>query len=95
MELAAAIDFVRAHRQSVLTTLRRDGKPQLSNVLHAVDADAERTLFPGTRPFPIAVLTGNAGDLLMAVWHRIPTEVLTVDGDPGQAAAMLELVRIE
>lgn len=38
MELPAALDFVRAHRQSVLTTLRRDGKPQLSNVLHTVDA---------------------------------------------------------
>src|SRR4029450_11479699 len=36
-------------------------------VLHAVDADARRTLFPGTRPFPIAALTGNAGDLLLAV----------------------------
>jgi uncharacterized protein (TIGR03083 family) len=64
-------------------------------VLHAVDADVERTLFPGTRPFPIAVLTGDAGDLLLAVWHRIPMEVLTVDGDPAQAAAMLQLVTIE
>jgi uncharacterized protein (TIGR03083 family) len=64
-------------------------------VLHAIDADAERTLFPGTRPFPIAVLTGNAGDLLLAAWRRVPVEVLTVDGDPAQAAAMLNLVRIE
>jgi uncharacterized protein (TIGR03083 family) len=74
-----------------------DGPPPTAHpvVLHAVDADAERTLFPGTRPFPIAVLTGDAGDLLTAVWHRVPVEVLTVDGDPAQAAAMLELVRIE
>ena len=64
-------------------------------VLHAVDADVERTLFPGTRPFPIAVLTGNAGDLLLALWHRLGMEVLTVDGDPGQAAAMLGLVTVE
>ena len=64
-------------------------------VLHIVDADAERTLFPGSTPFPIAVLTGTAGDLLLAVWHRVPLEVLTVDGDPLQAAAMLDLVRIE
>ena len=55
-------------------------------VLHAVDADAERTLFPGTRPFPIAALTGTAGDLLLAAWRRVPLEVLTVDGDaaPGR-----------
>ncbi|WP_448628680.1 maleylpyruvate isomerase family mycothiol-dependent enzyme [Geodermatophilus sp. URMC 64] len=64
-------------------------------VLHAVDADAERTLFPGTRPFPIAALTGNAGDLLLALWHRLPMEVLTVDGDPAQAAAMIGLVTVE
>jgi uncharacterized protein (TIGR03083 family) len=64
-------------------------------VLHAVDADAERTLFPGTKPFPIAALTGNAGDLLLAVWRRVPLEVLTVDGDAAQAAAMINLVKLE
>jgi len=64
-------------------------------VFHAVDADAERTLFPGTRPFPIAALTGTAGDLLMAVWRRVPLEVLTVDGDGLQAAAMIDLVKLE
>jgi len=37
MELAEALNAARATHQSVLTTLRRDGKPQLSNVLHYVD----------------------------------------------------------
>ena len=64
-------------------------------VLHAVDADAERVLFPGSRPFPIATLTGNAGDLLLAVWRRVPLEVLTVDGDGLQAAAMIERIRLD
>ena len=64
-------------------------------VFHAVDADAERTLFPGTKPFPIAALTGTAGDLLLAVWRRVPLEVLTVDGDGLQAAAMIGLVELE
>jgi uncharacterized protein (TIGR03083 family) len=64
-------------------------------VLHALDADTERTLFPGTRPFPIAALTGTAGDLLLALWHRLPLEVLTVDGDGLQAAAMIDLVTVE
>ncbi len=64
-------------------------------VLHAVDADVVRTLFPGTRPFPIAALTGNAGDLLLALWRRVPLEVLTVDGDGLQAAAMIDLVKLE
>ncbi len=74
-----------------------DGPPASAHpvVLHAVDADVERTLFPGSRPFPIAALTGNAGDLLLAVWRRVPLEVLTVDGDGLQAAAMIDLVTLE
>lgn len=64
-------------------------------VLHAVDADAERTLFAGARPFPVATLTGTAGDLLLAVWRRVPLEVLTVDGDGLQAAAMIGLVDLD
>jgi PPOX class probable F420-dependent enzyme len=36
MELTTAFDFARANQKSVLVTLRRDGKPQLSNVLHHV-----------------------------------------------------------
>jgi uncharacterized protein (TIGR03083 family) len=73
------------------------GPPESAHpvVFHAVDADAERTLFPGSRPFPIAVLTGNAGDLLLAAWRRVPLEVLTVDGDGLQAAAMIDLVKLE
>jgi uncharacterized protein (TIGR03083 family) len=74
-----------------------DGPPEGAHpvVFHAVDADAERTLFPGTRPFPIATLTGTAGDLLLTVWRRLPVEVLTVDGDGLQAAAMIDLVGLE
>lgn len=74
-----------------------DGPPAEAHpvVLHAVDADAERTLFPGSRPFPIAALTGTAGDLLLALWRRVPLEVLTVDGDGLQAAAMIGLVELE
>jgi uncharacterized protein (TIGR03083 family) len=74
-----------------------DGPPPGAHpvVLHALDAGAERTLFPGTRPFPIAVLTGNAGDLLLALWRRVPVEVLTVHGNAPEAAAMIELVKLE
>ncbi len=39
MELADAVDFARRTRQSVLTTIRRNGRPQLSNVLHHVFDD--------------------------------------------------------
>jgi PPOX class probable F420-dependent enzyme len=39
MELSKAVDFARANRHSVLTTIRRNGRPQLSNVLHHVFDD--------------------------------------------------------
>jgi PPOX class probable F420-dependent enzyme len=39
MDLTAAVAFARTTRQSVLVTLKRDGKPQLSNVLHQVTDD--------------------------------------------------------
>lgn len=39
MELSSAVEFARTHRQSVLTTIRGNGRPQLSNVLHRVGED--------------------------------------------------------
>lgn len=37
MDLTAALTFVRTNRNGVLTTIRRDGRPQLSNIVYAVD----------------------------------------------------------
>jgi PPOX class probable F420-dependent enzyme len=39
MELSRAVDFARTTRQSVLATIRSNGRPQLSNVLHQVSHD--------------------------------------------------------
>ena len=39
MELDDALAFARTTRQSVMATTRRDGRPQLSNVLHWVADD--------------------------------------------------------
>ena len=39
MEIATAVEFARGTKSSVLVTLRRDGKPQLSNVMHHAAAD--------------------------------------------------------
>ena len=39
MELSDAIDFARTNRWSVLTTIRGNGLPQLSNVAHYVSDD--------------------------------------------------------
>ena len=39
MELAAAVDFVRQRHEGVLVTLRADGRPQLSNIVYALDGE--------------------------------------------------------
>src|SRR6266545_7203270 len=39
MELGDGVEFARSTRQSVLATIRRDTRPQLSNVLHHVFDD--------------------------------------------------------
>ena len=39
MELSDAINFARTNRRSVLTTIRGNGLPQLSNVVHYVSDD--------------------------------------------------------
>ena len=36
MELSEALNFAAARRNGVLVTLKRDGRPQLSNISHAV-----------------------------------------------------------
>lgn len=43
MDLGAAIRSVRTRREGVLVTIRRDGRPQLSNVLYGIgDGDTIR-----------------------------------------------------
>jgi PPOX class probable F420-dependent enzyme len=37
VELSTAVEFVRAHRQGVLVTLQRSGRPQISNIVYAID----------------------------------------------------------
>lgn len=39
MDVATALDFARQHKQGVLTTIKRDGRPQLSNVAYMVGDD--------------------------------------------------------
>lgn len=42
MDLSHALDFARARRNGVLATIRRDGRPQMSNILYVMDADELR-----------------------------------------------------
>jgi PPOX class probable F420-dependent enzyme len=78
MELAQAIEFDRAHRQGVLTTLRRDGRPQISNIIYAIDEG-------GT-----ARISVTAGRAKTKNLQRDPRASLYVCGDNFWAYAVLE-----
>ena len=68
MELNDALATARDNRESVLTTIRRNGRPQLSNVLHAVGDDgliristtADRAKYKNLEREPWAALHVNA-----------------------------------
>lgn len=64
MELTTALEFARTHHKSVLVTLRRNGRPQLSNVSHCLDdtglvrisITADRAKYANLRRQPWAAL---------------------------------------
>ena len=70
MELNEALDFARNHRQSVLITIRGNGRPQLSNVAHHVFDDgvirisitADRAKYANLRREPWAALHVTSKD---------------------------------
>lgn len=78
MEISRALAALRHRNQSVLTTIKRDGKPQLSNVVHTVgDDDVIRISITGTR----------------AKYHnlrRTPWAALHVDGTDFWSYAVVE-----
>ncbi len=78
MELEEALVAARATNQSVLTTIRRNGRPQLSNVVHAVGDDG-------------LVRVSTAAD--RAKYHnlrRTPWAALKVDGESFWSYAVIE-----
>jgi PPOX class probable F420-dependent enzyme len=94
MEIAAAIDAARATHQSVLTTLRRDGKPQLSNVLHYVGDDglvrvsttADRAKYKNLRREPWAALKVDGESFWSYAVIEAEAAFSEVASDPHDAA---------
>ena len=70
MDLEGALAAVGATHQSILTTLKRDGKPQLSNVVHTLGDDgliristtADRAKYANLTRTPWAALHVNGQD---------------------------------
>ena len=94
MEISAALAAARGYHQSVLTTLRRNGRPQLSNVLHAVDDEgvarvsitADRAKYANLRREPWAALKVDAGSFWSYVVLEGPVELSEVAAAPDDAA---------
>ena len=78
MELADALQVARGTHHSVLTTIRRDGKPQLSNVLHYVRDDG------------VVIVSTTAGTAKYQNLRREPWAALKVDADNVWSYAVLE-----
>ncbi|MQY29598.1 PPOX class F420-dependent oxidoreductase [Nocardia aurantia] len=83
MELDAALDFARTTPRSVLTTLRRNGRPQLSNVTHAIDdagvvrisITADRAKYHNLRREPWAALHVTSADFWQYAVLEGPVEL--------------------
>ncbi|MEV0356589.1 PPOX class F420-dependent oxidoreductase [Nocardia sp. NPDC050697] len=94
MELDRALEFARTTTRSVLTTLRRDGRPQLSNVLHVTGADgririsitADRAKYPNLRRQPWAALHVTDASFGSYAVLEADAELTAIATDPGDAA---------
>ena len=101
MELAEAIEFVRTHRKSVLVTLKRDGRPQLSNVMHALGDDgvvrvsitADRAKYRNLQREPWAALHVSREDFFAYVVLECDVELSPVASAPDDATVE-ELVAV-
>ena len=93
METNRALEAARANHQSVLTTLRRDGRPQLSNVLHGVGEDgviristtADRAKYANLRRTPWAALLVNGDSFWSYAVLEGDAELSEVAADPHDA----------
>jgi len=94
MDLDQALDAARATHQSVLTTLKHDGKPQLSNVLHVLGDDgvirvsttADRAKYRNLRRRPWAALKVDGESFWSYAVIEADASFSEVAADPHDAA---------
>jgi PPOX class probable F420-dependent enzyme len=101
MEIEKALAAARERNQSVLTTIKSDGRPQLSNVLHAVDGDGvlrvsttgDRAKYANLRRTPWAALHVLGENFWSYAVIEGDVDLSDVAADPGDATVD-ELVEI-
>lgn len=93
MDVDTALDLARANRQSVLVTVRRNGRPQLSNVIHNVGEDgvirvsttATRAKYANLRREPWAAFHVTRADFFAYAVLEGEAELAPVAADPSDA----------
>lgn len=103
MELSEALDFMRERHHGVLTTIKRDGRPQLSNVTYVVGDDDRirvsvtdsRAKTKNLRRDPRASLHVAQSDFWAYAVVECDVELMPVAGDPHDATvdALVEYYR--
>ena len=101
MDLDLALRAARDRKESVLVTLRRDGRPQLSNVVHTVDGQgvlrvsttADRAKYANLRRQPWAALHVNGESFWSYAVLECDVELSAVAAEP-QDETVEELVTV-
>ena len=94
MDLSDALGFVRDHRRGVLVTQKRDGRPQMSNIIYAVDdggvvrisITADRAKYKNLARDPRASLHVTREDFYAYVVLEGEVELSEVAAAPDDAA---------
>lgn len=101
MEISEALAAARANHHGTLVTIRKDGRPQLSNVLHGVGDDdvvrvsitATRAKYHNLRRTPWAALHVNGSDFWSYVVLECEADLSPVAQRPDDATVD-ELVQL-
>jgi PPOX class probable F420-dependent enzyme len=101
MELSDALEHARSTQHGVLVTLKKDGRPQLSNIVYAIGEDgtirisitADRAKAKNLNRDPRAALYVSRDDFWAYVVLEGDAELSDVAGSPDDAAAD-ELVEV-
>lgn len=103
MELSDALTFARDHKNGVLTTIKRDGRPQLSNITYHIGSDgavqisitADRAKYANLRRDHRASVHIARSDFWAYIVLEGDAELAPVAADPNDATvdALVELYR--
>jgi PPOX class probable F420-dependent enzyme len=80
MDLADARRFLSEHHKSVLCTRRKDGSPQMSPIVHAVDAEGRVCVSSREPAFKVRNLERDPRVSLLAMQDNFYGEWVQVDG---------------